>query len=95
MLGCRNPYQHTLNIQGICSGSVVGEPIYRLKLYSDIRGYTRFISTRFSAVALESISARRRVNSQDKSAYLKKYFSFFSTKTYVVGTQKNRLICLN
>ena len=26
-----------------------------------------------------------------KSAYHKKYFSYFSTKTYVVGTQKNRL----
>ena len=26
-----------------------------------------------------------------KSAYRKKYFSYFSTKTYVVGTQKNRL----
>ena len=26
-----------------------------------------------------------------KSAYQKKYFSYFSTKTYVVGTQKNRL----
>ena len=24
-------------------------------------------------------------------AYQKKYFSYFSTKTYVVGTQKNRL----
>ena len=27
----------------------------------------------------------------DKSAYLKINFSYFSTKTYVVGTQKNRL----
>ena len=27
----------------------------------------------------------------DKSAYLKTIFSYFSTKTYVVGTQKNRL----
>ena len=27
----------------------------------------------------------------DKSAYLKIYFFYFSTKTYVVGTQKNRL----
>ena len=26
-----------------------------------------------------------------KSAVTKKYFSYFSTKTYVVGTQKNRL----
>ena len=26
-----------------------------------------------------------------KSAYQKQYFSYFSTKTYVVGTQKNRL----
>ena len=41
----------------------------------------------------------------DKSVQLKNYFSYFSTKTYVVGTQKNRLnetvllstqnICLN
>ena len=28
----------------------------------------------------------------DKSAYWKIIFSYFSTKTYVVGTQKNRLI---
>ena len=27
----------------------------------------------------------------DKSALLKIIFSYFSTKTYVVGTQKNRL----
>ena len=27
----------------------------------------------------------------DKSVYLKIIFSYFSTKTYVVGTQKNRL----
>ena len=27
----------------------------------------------------------------DKSVYWKIYFSYFSTKTYVVGTQKNRL----
>ena len=27
----------------------------------------------------------------DKSVYWKKYFSYFSTKLYVVGTQKNRL----
>ena len=27
----------------------------------------------------------------DKIAYLKIIFSYFSTKTYVVGTQKNRL----
>ena len=27
----------------------------------------------------------------DKSAYQKKHFSYFSHKTYVVGTQKNRL----
>ena len=27
----------------------------------------------------------------DKSAYLKIIFSYFSTETYVVGTQKNRL----
>ena len=26
-----------------------------------------------------------------KSTYQKMYFSYFSTKTYVVGTQKNRL----
>ena len=41
----------------------------------------------------------------DKSAYLKIIFSYFSTKTYVVGTQKIRLdetlllntqnVCLN
>ena len=27
----------------------------------------------------------------DKSVYQKNYFSYFLTKTYVVGTQKNRL----
>ena len=27
----------------------------------------------------------------DKSAYLNFFFFYFSTKTYVVGTQKNRL----
>ena len=27
----------------------------------------------------------------DKSAVLEIYFSYFGTKTYVVGTQKNRL----
>ena len=31
------------------------------------------------------------VRPPDKSAYLKKYFLYFSSKTYVVGTQKNRL----
>ena len=28
---------------------------------------------------------------QDKSVVFKKYYSYFSTKTYVVGTQKYRL----
>ena len=32
------------------------------------------------------------IRPQDKSVYLKKYFSYFSTKTCVVGTQKNLLI---
>ena len=31
------------------------------------------------------------VRPPDRSAYWKKYFSYFSTKTYVVSTQKNRL----
>ena len=32
-----------------------------------------------------------RVRTLVKSAYQKDYFSYFSTKTYVVGSQKNRL----
>ena len=32
-----------------------------------------------------------RMRTQDKKAYLKKKNSYFSTKAYVVGTQKNRL----
>ena len=32
-----------------------------------------------------------RYDGQDISANYKSYFSYFSTQTYVVGTQKNRL----
>ena len=32
-----------------------------------------------------------KIRPQDKSAYQKIIFSYFSTKTYVVGTQKNGL----
>ena len=32
-----------------------------------------------------------RAKPPDKNAYLKIIFSYFMTKTYVVGTQKNRL----
>ena len=34
--------------------------------------------------------SKSKFRTPDKSGYLKKYLSYFSTKTSVVGTQKNR-----
>ena len=57
--------------------------IYQLKF--------KILRRNFAAKSSQQHSHSHRIRPPDKECVTENYFSYFSTKTYVVGTQKNRL----